>query len=54
VVWRAGDPLDADEDEEEEEEFVLELTEEWTARFALTDYKRTLRASASRSRARAR
>ena len=44
------DYWDGEEEEEEEEE--LQLTEEWVARFALTDYKRALRAScAARSSA---
>ena len=52
VVWRVGDPVDAEDDEEEEEEEeeqVLELSEEWVARFAVTAHRRAVRASPLRS-----
>lgn len=46
VVWRVGDPVqaDGDEEEEEEDETVLELNEEWVARFAVTAHRRAARA----------
>jgi hypothetical protein len=45
VVWRVGDALDDDDDEEEDEtpEVALELTDEWAARFALTEHRRAQR-----------
>ena len=53
VVWRAGDALDDDADEEGEDEdeagasggFTIELSDEWAARFALTEHRRAQRAS---------
>jgi hypothetical protein len=42
VVWRVGDALD-DEEEDETPEVALELTDEWAARFALTEHRRAQR-----------
>ncbi len=43
VVWRVGDALDDDEEEDETPEVALELTDEWAARFALTEHRRAQR-----------
>lgn len=45
VIWRVGDTLDDEDDEDEDEtpEVVLELSDEWAARFALTEHRRAQR-----------
>ena len=46
VIWRAGDALsDETTDEEATEEVAFALSEEWAARFALTEHRRAQRAS---------